>query len=62
MLNCDNNRSAGLNSIPLKALRLAKEPIAEHLCNTYYLFFTKVIFSSILKNTFYTCLQKGLKT
>ena len=39
----------GINSIPIKILKLAKEQIAEHLCFIYNLSFTTGIFPDSLK-------------
>ena len=36
----DYNKAVGINSIPIKILKLAKEQIAEHLCFIYKLSFT----------------------
>ena len=47
--NFDNNKATGINSIPSKILKLAKEPIAERLFSIYNLPFTTVIFPDILK-------------
>ena len=45
----NNNKATGINCIPLKILKLVKEPIAEHLCNIYNLSFTTGIFPDSLK-------------
>ena len=39
----------GINSIPIKILKLAKERIAEHLCLIYNLYFKTGIFPDSLK-------------
>ena len=45
----DNNKAIGINSIPIKILKLAKEQIAEHLCFIYNLSFITSIFPDSLK-------------
>ena len=45
----DYNKAVGINSIPIKMLKLAKEQIAEHLCFIYNLSFTTGIFPDSLK-------------
>ena len=45
----DYNKAVGINSIPIKILKLAKEQIAEHLCFIYNLSFTTGIFPDSLK-------------
>ena len=43
----DYNKAVGINSIPIKVLKLAKEQIAEHLSFIYSLYFTKVFFQTV---------------
>ena len=45
----DYNKAIGINSIPIKILKLAKEQIAEHLCFIYNLSFTTGVFPDGLK-------------
>ena len=45
----DYNKAVGLNSIPTKILKLAKEQIAEQLWFIYNLSFTTGIFPDCLK-------------
>ena len=52
-------KTTGINSIPLKILQLAKEPIAEHLCNIYNLLFTIGIFPDSLKIASVTPIYKN---
>ena len=42
--NFDNNKAAGLNTVPLKSLKSVKEPIAKDLCSIYNLSFTTEFF------------------
>ena len=44
-----DNKSSGINSIPLKIIKLIKEPIVENLCNIYNVTFTIGIFPDSLK-------------
>ena len=43
----DHNKAVGINSIPIKILKLAKEQIAEHLCFIYNLSFTRAFFQTV---------------
>ena len=45
----DYNKAVGINSIPIKILKVAKKQIAEHLCFIYNLSFTTGIFPDSLK-------------
>ena len=45
----DYNKAIGINSIPIKILKIAKEQIVEHLCFIYNLSFTTGIFPDSLK-------------
>ena len=45
----DYNKAVGINSIPIKILKLAKEQIAKHLCFIYNLPFTIGIFPDSLE-------------
>ena len=45
----DFSKAIGINSIPIKILKLAKEQIAEDLCLIYNLSFTTSIFPDSLK-------------
>ena len=45
----NNNKATGINSIPLKILKLAKEPSAGKLLSIYNLPFTTGIFPGSLK-------------
>ena len=45
----DFNKAIGINSIPIKILKLAKEQIAEDLCLIYSLSFITSIFPESLK-------------
>ena len=47
MSSLDYNKAVGINSIPIKILRLAKEQIAEHLCFIYILSFTRGFFQTV---------------
>ena len=47
--NFYNDKATEINRIPLLILKLAKERIAEHLCNIYNLSFTANIFPDSLK-------------
>ena len=49
MSSLDYNKAVGINSIPIKILKLAKEQIVEHLCFIYDLSFTAGIFSDSWK-------------
>ena len=44
-----DNKASGINSIPLKIIKLIKEPIVENLCNIYNVTFTIGIFPDSLK-------------
>lgn len=61
--NFGNKKVTGISSIPLKILKLAKEPIAQYLRNIYDLPFAAGIFPDSLKlQKITTNLQKRLKT
>ena len=47
--NFGNKKATRIHSIPLKILKLAKQPIAEHLCRIFNLSFTTGIFPDSLK-------------
>ena len=54
----DYNKAIGINSIPMKILKIAKEQIAEYLCFIYNLSFTTGIFPDSLKIAKVTPLYK----
>ena len=58
MSNFDDKKSHTNNSNPLKILKLAKEPIAEHLCDIYNLSFTTGIDPDSLKIAKVTSIYK----
>ena len=47
-----------MNKIPVKILKLTKEPVAEYLCTIYNLSFTTGIFQGSLKITKFTLVYK----
>ena len=54
----DYNKAKGINSIPIKILKIAKEQIAENLCFIYNLSFSTGIFLDSLKITKVTPVYK----
>ena len=54
----DYNKAVGINSFPIKILKLVKEQIAEHLCFIYNLSFATGIFPDSLKITKVTPVYK----
>ena len=60
--NFDNNKATGINRIPLKILKLPKEPIAENTCIAFIIYLLLQEFFRHYKNCKgYTNLQKRLK-
>ena len=54
----DYNKAIGINSIPIKILKMTKEKIAKHLCFIYNLSFTTGIFPDSVKITKVTTVYK----